>query len=290
MLVILAACSKEEDLKLVSLKGPTSMGLVYTKAAKTMDLVSAPDEILGKVTGKEADLAMVPINMAANLYQKMDGQVRLLAVNTVGNLYLLGKEPLNDFEDLEGKTIVSAGQGATPMYILNYLTKGINVKVDYLPTHSDVIASASENRGDYYLLPEPFVSLYLNKIEGGQLAYNLAEAYKEKTGHLLTMGCLITTEDKLKEKGNEIEKFLKEYESSVDKVLNDPKAAAGLIKSYGILEDESLAEKALPSSGIVYLKPQESKEDVEAFLQLLMEENPKAIGGALPEDDFYEAN
>lgn len=286
VLVFLVSCSSPAELHVSALKGPTSMGLVETKVAETMDILGSPDEIVGKVTSGEADVAMVPMNMASILYNKLEGKIRLLAVTTEGNLYLMG-EPINSMDELEGKTIISAGQGATPMYVLELLTEGIDVSIEYLPNHSDVAAAASENKADYYVLPEPFVTVYKSKVENPQLAYDLAKAYKEKTGHSLTMGAVITTQEKLDEKKKEIHAFLEDYQASVEKVLADPAAAAQLVEKYGILEKAALAEKAIPGAGIVYRSPAESKEAIEAFFALLMEKNPKALGGKLPGDDFY---
>lgn len=291
VLVGCVGCGQSPELHLVTLKGPTAMGAVYTKAAETMTVAAAPEEVLGQVTSGEADVAMVPVNMAALLNRKLEGGVRLLAVTTVGNLYLVGEKPLATMDDLEGKTIISAGQGATPMMLLDALTVEVDVlDVEYLPTHSDVVAAASEKRGDYYLLPEPFVSVYLAKVEGGTVAYDLAAAYRQLTGHELTMGCLITTTAKLEEKREAIDHFLDEYRDSVDQVVKDPAAAATRIVERGILEDEALAAKAVPGSGLVYLPAQEAKEDVQAFLAFLMEQNPKAVGGELPGDEFYEGS
>lgn len=285
-LLLFASCAAPKELHVAALKGPTSMGLVQTEAAKTMEILGAPDEMIGKVTSGETDVAMVPMNMASILYNKLEGKVRLLAVTTVGNLYLMG-EPISSLDELKGKTILSAGQNATPMYVLELLTEGLDVKVDYLPSHSDVAAAASENKADYYVLPEPFVTVYKSKVEGGQVAYDLAKAYEEKTDHALTMGAVITTEEKLSEKKKEIHAFLEDYKASVEKVLADPAAASKLIESYGILEKAALAEKALPGAGIVYKTPAEMRSDVEAFYNLLLEKNPKALGGKLPGDDFY---
>lgn len=290
VLVGCVGCGQSPEFHLVTLKGPTAMGAVYTKAAQTMTVAAAPEEVLGQVTSGEADVAMVPVNMAALLNRKLEGEVRLLAVTTVGNLYLVGAEPLATMDDLEGKTIISAGQGATPMMLLDALTADLDVTVDYLPTHSDVVAAASEARGDYYLLPEPFVSVYLAKVEGGTVAYDLAAAYRELTGHELTMGALVTTAAKLEEKREAIDCFLDEYRDSVNQVVKDPAAAATRIVELGILEDETLTAKAVPGAGLAYLSAEEAKEDVQAFLAFLMEQNPKAIGGELPGDEFYEAS
>lgn len=282
---VLVACAAPSELKISALKGPTSMGMVETQAAKTMDILNAPDEVVGKITSGEADVAMLPLNLASMLYNKTEGKIRLLAINTLGNLYLMG-EPIGDISELKGKRILSAGQNASPMYVLEFLLKDVEVQVDYLPSHSDVVAAASEKKADYYVLPEPFVTLYKSKI-GGETALDLAALYEEKTGYPLTMGAVVTTPAKLKEKEKEIKAFLKDYEASVKAVLADPEKASKLIESYGIIEKADLARQAIPGSGLVLAYPEELRKAMEAYFMLLMENNPSALGGALPGDDFY---
>lgn len=289
LLVLLAlalvSCGTSEELSVSALKGPSSMGMVETKAAETMQLLNSPDEIIGKITSGEADVAMLPLNMASILYHKTEGKIRLLGINTLGNLYMMG-EALEDVSQLEGKRILSAGQNASPMYVLELLLKDIDVQIEYLPTHSDVVAAASENKADYYVLPEPFVSLFKNKV-GGEVALDLAKLYEEKTGYALTMGAIVTREEKLKEKEKQIRAFLLDYKESVEKVLSDPQRASELIESYGIIEKAALARQAIPGSGLVFESPKNSRGAIDAYFDLLMQSNPKALGGALPGEDFY---
>lgn len=282
---VLVACSSSSALNVALLKGPTAMGVVHTDLAKSMDLLASPDEMVGKITSKEADVAALPINMASILYNKTGGQIRLLAVNTIGNLFLLGDE-LEDLNQLEGKKILSAGENASPMYVLNFLLKDLDVDVSYLPSHGDVVAAASEGQADYYVLPEPFVSLFKDKV-GETWILDLAEVYKEKTSYPLVMGVVVTTQDKLEEKKKDIEGFLDDYRASVIKVLNEPEASAKLIAEYGIIENADLAQSAIAGSGLAFESPREMKEAIVAYFELLMAENPQSLGGELPGEDFY---
>lgn len=283
--LVLLACSSASPLNVAVLKGPSAMGIVHTDLAESMDLLASPDEMVGKITSKEADVAALPLNMAAVLYNKTGGEIRLLAVNTIGNLFLLGDE-LEDLSQLEGKKILSAGENATPMYVLNLLLKDLDVDVSYLPSHADVVAAASEAQADYYVLPEPFVSLFKNKV-GETWSLDLAQVYEEKTSYPLTMGVIVTTQSKLDEKKKDIEKFLDNYRASVARVLSEPEASAELIADYGIIENAALAKAAIAGSGLAFESPREMKEAIEAYFELLMAENPQSIGGELPGEDFY---
>jgi NitT/TauT family transport system substrate-binding protein len=118
-------------INVTALKGPTGMGIVKlmsdaeegkTENEYAVTLVSTPDEIVSRISSKEADIAAVPTNLAATLYNKTEGGVQLIALNTLGVLYILTNDgSVSSVADLKGKTIYATGQGATPEYALNYI-------------------------------------------------------------------------------------------------------------------------------------------------------------------------
>lgn len=284
-ILMLVSCSPAGPLNVAVLKGPSGMGVVHTEFEGNLDILASPDEIIGKITSGEADVAVLPLNMASILYNKTEGQIRLLAVNTIGNLFMMG-EPLDNISQLEGKKILSAGENASPMYVLELLLDGMDVQVEYLPSHADVVAAASEELADYYVVPEPFATVFKNKV-GGEVALDLAASYEEKTGHPLTMGALVTTQEKLDEKKKAIEGFMVDYEASVKKVLAEPEISAQLIEEMGIVDQAALAQAAIPGAGLAFESPNDLKEAIGVYFELLMDKNPKSLGGEYPGEDFY---
>lgn len=94
------AAKTERGVRIAGLKGPTTMGLVNLldmersgKASQHYDLqlYGAADEIVPKLIKGELDMAAIPANLAATLYQKTNGGIQVMAVNTLGVLYVVEK-------------------------------------------------------------------------------------------------------------------------------------------------------------------------------------------------------
>ena len=135
-------------IKIAAQKGPTGLGMVKLmqdseegSTVNTYDvtIASSPDAAVSMISSGEADVAALPTNTAAILYNKTSGNVQLAALNTLGVLYIVTNgEDISSIEDLKGKTVYSSGQGATPEYAFNYiltengLTPGTDVTVEYL--------------------------------------------------------------------------------------------------------------------------------------------------------------
>ena len=128
----------ESALRVISLKGPTSIGLVHLmeKAEKdnlpySFQMEASPDALLPEFVSGKADIATVPANMAAVLYQKLNKDLYVLNINTLGVLYgISGNAEVKAFSDLEGKTYLSTGQGASPEYLMNTLLKKNSIQAN----------------------------------------------------------------------------------------------------------------------------------------------------------------
>ena len=292
-------------LHVAGLKGPTGMGMAKLmedaangKTANQYEFVleSAPDAVVGKLTSGELDIAAVPVNLAATLYQKTQGGVQLAAVNTLGVLYVVENgDTISSVSDLEGKTIYATGQASTPEYVLNYilekngLTPGENVTVEYLTEHAELAASFLAGECDVAMLPEPFVTQVMSKSETANVVLDLTKEWEAVAGDtLLAMGGIVVRSDFAKENPQAVAQFLEEYQASVEYVTDEANAddAAALIEKYDIMVAD-VAKNALPRCNIVFMAGDEMKASAEGFLQVVFEADPQAIGGALPEDDFY---
>ena len=119
------------DISVAYMTGPTGIGMAKLNAdsdAKltannyTFTVASAATDINPKFLKGEINIASVPTNVAATLYNKSEGKVRILAVNTYGVLSILENgNTIKSIEDLKGKTIYSTGKGQNPEYILKYI-------------------------------------------------------------------------------------------------------------------------------------------------------------------------
>ena len=303
----LAACSAPDpvDVKIAALKGPTGMGmakLMEDASTETagdhyeITLAGAPDELTGKIIQGQVDIAAVPTNLASVLYKKTEGKIQVVALNTLGVLYLLEKgDSIQSIADLKGKTIGATGQGSTPEYVLNYiltqngLEPGKDVTIQWYTEHSELATLMTAGKVDIGMLPEPNVTAVLSGNTEVGIALNLTEEWGKVAGDKsdLTMGCLVVQKKFAEENKAALDRFLKKYKASVRYVNENIDEASGLIEKHGVLPKAAVAKKAIPNCNITYIEGAEMKGILSGFLQVLYDANPASIGGAMPDDAFY---
>lgn len=287
-----------ETFRAAALKGPTAMGMVRMMAADGVDsftLAGSADEVTPALIKGDLDIACVPANLASVLYNRTEGGIVCLAVNTLGVLYIVENgEEIQSMEDLRGRTIVSAGKGSTPEYGLRYLLSenGIDpdkdVSIDWKSEHSECVAALASGAATIAMLPQPFVTVAQGKIEGLRVALDLtAEWDALDNGSAMITGVAVARRAFVEEHPEAVERFLEEYDNSVSWVNDNPAGAGALIAEYGIVESAAVAEKALPHCNIVCLTGQEMAEKLSGYLEVLADAAPEAVGGALPGDDFF---
>ena len=299
-LAALAACSKKQDdteIRIAALKGPTGMGMEKLADKQnypnyTVSIEASPDALNPRIISGEVDVAAVPVNLASVLYNKLDGDISVLAVSTLGVLYVVeaGSE-MNSVADLAGKTVYATGQGATPEYILNYLLdkNGVagSVEVNYVGEHAALATMLADGSAEIGMLPEPNVTSTLAGNDNMRIALNLTEEWNKVCSTELVQGVVIARKSFVNEHPEAIEQFLREYEKSSAFVNENIDEAAKLIVDVGILGNVEIAKKAIPNCNISFSKGEAMHKAVEGMLAVLFEANPKSIGGKLPDKDFY---
>ena len=310
--VLFASCTKEvperTKIKIAGLIGPTGLGM--SKLMKDNDnkiteneyeftLSASPEEIVGKVSNGDVDVAAVPTNMASVLYNKTNGKIQMAAINTLGVLYVLERgDSIKSVEDLKDKTVYMSGEGATPEFIFNFLLKhyGLNDEVitDYKEEHSAVVSLCVAGSADIVILPEPNVSNVLSKNSEYRIALDLTKEYEKackedgNEDSFLAMGCIIVNKEFADNNKEAFEAFLNEYKSSVEYVnANSDNKAAKLAVEYGIIPSEDIAKMAIPNCNITFITGNEMKDGISQFFKILFEATPQSVGGKLPADDFY---
>ena len=245
-----------------------------------------------RIISGEVDVAAVPVNLASVLYNKLDGDISVLAVSTLGVLYVVeaGSE-VNSVADLAGKTVYATGQGATPEYILNYLLdkNGVagSVEVNYVGEHAALATMLADGSAEIGMLPEPNVTSTLAGNDNLRIALNLTEEWNKVCSTELVQGVVIARKSFVNEHPEAIEQFLREYEKSSAFVNENIDEAAKLIVDAGILGNVEIAKKAIPNCNISFSKGEAMHKAVEGMLAVLFEANTKSIGGKLPDKDFY---
>lgn len=294
--------------RVTALKGPTAMGLVKlmkdADAGETaglsvqFNIVASVDEVTPKIVQGEVDIAAVPANLASVLYNNTEGAVQVLAINTLGVLYIVQSgDSIDSVQDLRGKTIYASGKGATPEYALNYILKenGIDpakdVTLEWKSEHAECLSALMAQQDAIALLPQPFVTTAMQKSESIRVALDLnaewdkLQADAEQPSALIT-GVVVARKEFVKSNPEAVDAFLDQYRESVAYVNGNVKDAAQLVGEYGIVTAE-VAEQAIPACNITFVEGEEMKGKLSGYLKTLLEQNPKSVGGKLPADDFY---
>ena len=304
MTMILGGCGKAkttETVRVGSLKGPTTMGLVNlmkenesgkAEGKYEFTMKTQPDEIMAGMVSGDIDIALVPANMAGVLYNKTDGNVSLADINTLGVLYCVTGDPdVKSIKDFSGKTVVTTGQGASPEYVLRFLLDKNGVtdcNIEFKSEATEIAALLQEDAGRIAILPQPFTTVATAKNDAVSQVFDLTDEWDAVSdGSKLLTGVTIVRNDFLKDHKDEVLKFIEEHEKSAEKAVSDIEGTAALIEEYQIIEKKEVAVKALPSCTIVCIKGDEAKTALAGYLQVLFEQDPKAVGGKLPGDEFY---
>ena len=297
LIIPLKRVKRRTEIRIAALKGPTGMGMVKLADKQnypnyTVSIEASPDALNPRIISGEVDVAAVPVNLASVLYNKLDGDISVLAVSTLGVLYVVeaGSE-VNSVADLAGKTVYATGQGATPEYILNYLLdkNGVagSVEVNYVGEHAALATMLADGSAEIGMLPEPNVTSTLAGNDNLRIALNLTEEWNKVCSTELVQGVVIARKSFVNEHPEAIEQFLREYEKSSAFVNENIDEAAKLIVDVGILGNVEIAKKAIPNCNISFSKGEAMHKAVEGMLAVLFEANPKSIGGKLPDKDFY---
>lgn len=310
---VFVGCGKEEkderqgaEVRITAIAGPTGIGLVdlmqksadkETVNTYTFNVVSDPTQAVAAITNGTADIAAVPTNLASTLYKKTGGKVQVLAVNTLGVLHILEQgDTVKNVQQLRGKTIYTdvKNKGANPEYILRYLLEknGIDPDKDVtIEFAADLDAAVASGEAKVILAPEPKASTYLMQNKALRRALNVTEEWNKVSTEdcALMMGCVIARTDYINANPDAIALFLEDYMASINVAKTDVEKAATLCETYKIIPKAAVARQAIPNCGLVYVSGNVMKTRLSAYLQVLFDYNPAAIGGALPKDDFYYA-
>lgn len=300
------------SMSVAALKGPTGIGMVKlmsdSEAGSTVNdytfqVFDSPDNVVAAVSNVDnpVQVAAVPVNVAASLYNKTNGKIQVAAINTLGTLFLLENgESIQSVADLKGKTIYVSGQGATPEYVLDYIltSNGIDpdkdVDIQFVADHATLATMMVAGEADIALLPQPNVTTVLTQAPDVRIALDLTKVWDDtnakngKQGQL-SMGCIIVNKEFAEKNKAAFNKFLDEYKASVEYVTAEANldASAQLCETYGIIPKAAVAKKAIPDCNITYIEGAEMKQNMQQNLQILFDANPKSIGGTMPDDAFY---
>lgn len=303
VLCLLSSCGKTEkkadNVNVSVLNGTTGFGMAYlmdqnsnsaSSNKYTFSVETDASVITAALIKGEIDIAALPTNAASNIYNKTKGGVQIVAVNTLGVLYVVENgTSVKSIEDLEGKTIYCPAQN--PAFILEYILNKNNVNATIDTTYSapaDLRTAVASGKVEIAVLPEPMVTIAKSANPSLSVALDLTKEWnKTEEKNSFVQGCIVVRTEFAKEYPDSVSLFLDEYKMSIEYVNENPEGAAELIAKYNIFANKNVAKTAIPKCNITFLEGVEMKNAMSAFLDAMYSVNPASIGGALPEDDFY---
>lgn len=292
-----------DEVRILTLKGPTGMGMANVWNEANSDDTSkykftrfdSPDLVKAEILLGAYDIAALPTNVAAALYNSKKADLQVVAVNTLGVLHIVENgNTITDVQSLKGKTIHATGGGSTPEYILRYVLEqnGIDpdkdVTIDFsYSDHTELAGYVKSGAVKIAMLPEPNVTVALTGTEGVRVALDLTAEWQKVSDFDIMQGCIVVRREFAEQHPEQLAEFLDEYRASIEYVNENPDIAAGVIANLGIIPKENLARQAIPRCNIVYVDGEEMKESLSAFLNVLYEANASSIGGKNPDEAFY---
>ena len=302
-LLILSGCrqSEQEKVHIGALKGPTTMGLLhFLEEQENRDdsryeftMAVGADELLPLIVKSQLDIALVPANVAATLYQKTEGEIVVVDINTLGVLYFVSTgETVERFDDLAGKTIYLTGKGTTPEYVLTYLLEQAGITdytLEFKSEATEVAALLQKEQEAIGFLPQPFVSAALLQNSALKVFASAQEVWEEYAGaeSQLVTGVTVVRREFLENYEEVVHDFLQAHKASTEWMNTHTEEGAKLVVKAGIVGKDPIARMAIPECNLVCIQGSEMRKALEPYLEVLYKMNPNAVGGKLPGEDFY---
>ncbi|MBP5181027.1 MAG: ABC transporter substrate-binding protein [Clostridiales bacterium] len=302
----LTACNavpQEDNVKvrIGSLSGPTTIGIINlmddvnngtVDADYEFTVATQPDEIAAALNAGDLDIALIPANLAAVLYNRTEGGIRVIDINTYGVLYCITSDTsITSVSDLSGKTVITTGQGATPEYAMNYLLEQYGVTdctLDFKTEGAEVVAALGQDPSLIAVLPQPAATAAMVQNPDLQIAFSLDDAWNEVTSDSrLVTGVTVARTEFIEAHPNAIASFEVYHHNSVIEIENNLDATAQLVVDQGIVGALPVAQRAIPLCNIDSVNGAQMRSELESYLQTLYDANPESVGGAMPGEDFY---
>lgn len=260
-----------------------------------------PDELRALTMNRGADFIAVPTNVGANLYNK-GVEIKLLNVSVWGILAMVSRDKtIKTLKDFKGKEVIVPFRADMPDIVFRTLLKkeGLDPKKDleikYVSTPMDAMQMMIMRRTDHALLAEPAISMALRKTKSFPVSI-IAPTIFRSVDLQKEWGKVFNTKAQIPQAGiaqikphdkNVTRRFIEEYAKALKWYKSHPKEAGKLVEKYfPMLKAVGVAD-SVPHVNLKNVSAIDAKKELEFFYEILKADNPKLIGGKIPDDGFY---
>jgi NitT/TauT family transport system substrate-binding protein len=299
----LAAYAAQKPIVVAALKGPSGIGMARLfetppdpgdGSAILMIAVSSADLMVAKLISGEYDAGVLPVNVAAKLYNA-GVPIRLAAIVGDGMVSFLCSDPaISGLADLRGRKVNVAGQDATPDFLFRRLLEDAGVdprkdlRLDYSLSYPEAASALAAGKIACAILPEPFATMARATNPALRSPIDLGELWTRRTGQRsYPMTAFVVSSKLAAGRPRTVKAILAAYASSIAWIKERPAEAGALVEKEGLGLTASIASKAIPLSAYVFTEARAARSSVEALLGAFLDLAPVAVGGKLPDDGFY---
>ncbi len=308
-----APSAGSRKVNVAALNGPSGIPMAYLfenapvveGAEFDFQVVAGADVLLPKLLKGEVDVGILPPNVAAKVFTQNNGAIVAGAVVGEGMLSLVTKDgQVDSLDDLRGKTVHVAGQGATPEYLFRYLLQANGISVaaagakpdpdsvalDFSIPAAELAAALLSGRIQYAVVPEPFATVATSKDAAVRRAVDLQDEYRSVTGDEAAnfpMTVVVVRKDFARTSPQLVRGLLAAYQEAVAWTLANPAEAGQLVEKHTLGLQASIAAKVVPNGAYVFVPAGEARLQLETLYSIFLDFAPEAIGGQLPAQGFY---
>jgi NitT/TauT family transport system substrate-binding protein len=289
-------------LTIYGLKGPSGVGMIrlfesppdIRGMAVSVEALASGDLMAARFISGEAKVGILPANVAAKIAAS-GKPVQLAAVTGLGMLSLLSGDPaVRTIEDLKGKSIAVAGQGAVPDYVfrkiltMHQIDPETDVKLDYSLAYPEIAQSLIAGRISLAIIPEPFATMALQGNDSLVQVSDIQAEWEKAGGQgNYPITVLVVDAPFAKENTDAITAILDAVKDSIRWVKANPAEAGALVEKHDLGLKAAVVKASVPRSNYEFIDAWSARPILRALYQTLLEFAPDSIGGRLPDDSFY---
>lgn len=307
-IVCLSGCSSKENLKEdVSVKVSMPDGLPSIALSKlafenknikdgynvNYNIEKTPDNLSTTVMKGEADIAVVPSNMAAIAYNKTKNY-EIAGTTGLGSFYLVSNDDIGGFKDLKGKEVVNTGKGLTPDITNKFIIKsnGLNeedINFTYVNSANELVPMIISKKANTAIVPEPALTALKIKKPEIKVVKSLNEEYKNitKSDYGYPQATIIVKSDFAKNNKEFVNLFLEGVKESIIFVNSNPDKAGEYCEKIGVGTKKEVINKSIENANLQFIGVEESIKDYKDYYKILSEYDVKSIGGKIPDEKVF---